>query len=163
MATKIIDPLTRSETFSQPAHTSLSGVTVVQRYGSLLGRILLSSIFLMSGFGKVMDWSGTQAEMTDHGMVLVPLFLFGAIAFELGGGLSILLGLFARWGALVLFLYLIPTTLVFHDFWNYEGPAQKMQMINFMKNLAIMGGLWMVIGLGPCPISLDRARGARCC
>jgi len=94
--------------------------------------------------------------MADKGMPAVPVFLVGAILCEIGGGLSLLLGCKARLGALLLFLFLIPTTLVFHNFWDYQGAEQKMQMINFMKNLAIMGGLALVVGFGPGPISVDR-------
>jgi putative oxidoreductase len=97
--------------------------------------------------------------MATKGMPLIPLFLVGAIVCELVGGLSLLLGYRARLGALLLFLYLIPTTLVFHAFWQYEGMQHKMQLINFMKNLAIMGGLAVVMGFGSGLVSIDRRRG----
>src|SRR5262249_46123837 len=67
-------------------------------YAPLLGRILLSQIFLISGVAKVLDWSGTAEEMTRMGMVLVPFFLPAAMLVELGGGLSLLLGWKARLG-----------------------------------------------------------------
>lgn len=126
----------------------------------LVGRILLSLIFLMSGIHKMTAWSDTAEQMAGEGMPTVPLFLFGAIVFEVGGGLSILLGCRARLGAALLIVFLIPTTLIFHDFWTYEGQQQQMQMINFMKNLAIMGGLFVVLGFGAGPMSLD-SRGSK--
>ena len=138
------------------ANTSPSAAA--QRFVPLLGRILLSAIFLLSGAGKIMDWPGTEGMMAKHNMPLVPLFLVGAIAVELSGGVSVLLGCKARLGAVLLFLFLIPTTLIFHNFWTFEGPQQKVQMINFLKNLAIMGGLAMVVGFGSGPMSLDRQR-----
>lgn len=112
----------------------------------------------MSGVHKLTAWNQTVEQMTAEGMEMVPLFLAGSVAFELLGGLSVLLGIKARAGAGALFLFLIPTTLIFHDFWAYSDPAQ-MQMINFVKNLAIMGGLLMVVSLGPesCSI-LDNKR-----
>jgi putative oxidoreductase len=64
---------------------------------TLLGRILLSLIFILSGFGKIGDWSGTASSLSSNGMVAVPFFLTMAILFELGGGLSVLLGFKARW------------------------------------------------------------------
>ena len=88
-------------------------------------------------------------------MFWVPLFLAGAIAFELGGGLSLLLGYRARLGALALFLFLIPVTLVFHNFWTYPPEQQQVQMLFFLHNLTLMGGLLLVMTYGPGPLSLD--------
>jgi len=120
---------------------------------TLLGRILLSLIFILSGIGKIGDWSGTASSMTAHGMSAVPLFLALAILVEIGGGLSVLLGFKARWGALALICFLIPATVIFHNFWTFTGAEQRMQMISFLKNLAIVGGLLLLVlrGAGrPC-------------
>jgi putative oxidoreductase len=120
---------------------------------TLLGRILLSAIFLLSGFGKIGDWSGTASSMTAHGMVAIPFFLPLAILFEIGGGLSVLLGFRARWGALALICFLVPATVIFHNFWAYAGAERHGQLINFLKNLAILGGLLLLVlrGAGkPC-------------
>jgi putative oxidoreductase len=124
-------------------------------YGPLLGRILLAHIFLLSGVGKIMDWEGTAEHMAGRGMFWIPAFLIASISIEHCGSLSLIAGFKTRLGATALFLFLIPVTLVFHNFWTYPEAQQQMQMINFMKNIAIMGGLWMVIGLGPGPISID--------
>lgn len=121
----------------------------------LLGRILLSAIFLMSGFGKIMDWSGTVAHMTEKGMPAVPFFLACAIAFELVAGAALLTGCYTRVAATVLFLYLIPVTLIFHNFWTYEGAMRQNQMIHFMKNLAIFGGLLKFAAEGAGRYSFD--------
>ncbi len=122
---------------------------------TLLGRILLSLIFILSGLGKIGDWSGTASYMVAKGMVAVPFFLPLAILFELGGGLSVLLGFKARWGARALICFLIPATLIFHNFWAATGTEQRMQMINFLKNLAIMGGLLLVALRGAGKPSID--------
>ena len=122
------------------------------RYLSLVGRILLSSIFLLSALGKITGWSTTAGYMASKGMPLVPFFLAAATLVELGGGLSLLTGFQARWGALALAAYLIPTTLIFHNFWAFQGQEQQMQMINFLKNLAIMGGLFQVAAASPAPV-----------
>ncbi len=121
----------------------------------LAGRAGLSLIFLLSAFGKLMNLSGTAGYMASKNMPLVPLFLAGAIAFELLGGLSVLLGFKARWGAAALIFFLIPATLIFHNFWAYEGMEQQMQMINFLKNVAIGGGLLTLIAHGSGPLSLE--------
>jgi putative oxidoreductase len=122
----------------------------------LLARILIAFIFLMSGLGKVMDPSGTQQYMASYGMSLTFLFLIGAIGVELLGGLSVLTGYKAKWGASVLFLFLIPTTLIFHA----EFP-DRTQIIMFMKNLAIMGGLLLLASHGAGKISLDAFKRAK--
>jgi len=122
----------------------------MERYASLIGRVLLCAIFLMSGMGKITDPAGTQAYMASHHMPYTAVLLVGAILLELGGGLSLLLGLKARWGALALVVFLVPTTLIFHT--NF---AERLQVIQFMKNLAILGGLLTLAAFGPGPISLD--------
>jgi putative oxidoreductase len=132
----------------------------LDRYGPLFARILLSQIFLFSGIQKILDPAGTEAQMASRGMFLIPLFLWAAVAVELGGGLSVLLGWKARWGALLLFLFLIPVTLTFHNFWTYPSEEQKVQMLFMLHNLALMGGLLLVVCRGPGPISLDSDRTA---
>jgi len=121
----------------------------------LTGRILLSQIFLLSGVMKIMNWSQTAEQMASHGMAAVPFFLFMSILIEIGGGLSILLGCQARLGALTLALFLVPVTLVFHNFWAYEGQMMQNQMQHFLKNLTIMGGLYTIVAVGSGPFSLD--------
>ena len=134
----------------------------LRRFGQLFARVLLCAIFLMSGFGKISDWQGTTGYMAAKGMPAVSLFLAGAILLELGGGLSLLLGFRARAGAAALTLFLIPATLIFHNFWAFEGMDQRLQMINFLKNLAILGGLIQTMVYGAGAFSLDaRARSRR--
>lgn len=119
------------------------------------GRALLSLIFVLSAFGKLANLSGTAQYMDSAHMPLVPFFLGGAIVLELLGGVSVLLGFKARYGAMALILFLIPATLIFHNFWAFEGAQQQMQMINFLKNVAIMGGLLLLVAHGSGPLSLD--------
>ena len=116
----------------------------------LLARFLISFIFLMNGLGKVMNPSGTQQYMAQYGIPLTFLFLIGAIGVELLGGLSVLTGYKGRWGAIILFLFLIPTTLIFHTEFS-----DQTQVIMFMKNLAIMGSLLLLVSHGAGKISLD--------
>src|SRR5207302_8900156 len=96
----------------------------LQRYGPLVARILICQVFLLSGVMKIVDWSGTEAEMAGRGMFWIPFFLAAATLVELAGGLSLLLGFKARLGALALLLYLIPVTLTFHNFWTYPPDQQ---------------------------------------
>ncbi len=121
----------------------------------LSGRILLSLIFVMSGFSKIPGWENTLGYMASKGMPMTQFFLFMAIVIEIAGGLSLLMGYKTRVGASLLIVFLIPATLIFHNFWTLTGMEQQMQMIMFMKNLAIIGGLLVVAGFGPGQISLD--------
>ncbi len=133
----------------------------VSQCGLLLGRVLLSGIFLMSGVMKIMKWSATADRMSAEGMPAAPFFLAAAIALEIGGGLAVLLGYQARLGALALVLFLVPATLIFHDFWTYEGEARQNQMQHFTKNVTIIGGLLTLAAAGAGRWSLDAALGRR--
>ncbi|MCS7020653.1 MAG: DoxX family protein [Gemmataceae bacterium] len=135
-------------------------MNAVTCWAPLLGRIGLSAIFLISGAGKIFSWEQTAGYMSSKGMPLVPLFLVGAIVLELVGGLSVLVGYKARLGAGLLIVFLIPATVIFHNFWAFEGQEQQMQMIMFLKNLAILGGLLLVVGFGAGAYSLDNRCGS---
>ncbi|MBA2252581.1 MAG: DoxX family protein [Nitrospirales bacterium] len=124
-------------------------------YSTLVGRILLGAIFLISGIGKIADPQGTQQYMQAMGMTwATTLFYVGAIVIEVGGGLSLLLGYWTRAGATALLLFMIPTTLLFHT--NF---ADQNQMIHFLKNLAMCGGLLYVASYGAGALSLDARLG----
>ncbi|NEP57099.1 MAG: DoxX family protein [Symploca sp. SIO2G7] len=120
-------------------------------YIPLAARICLSIIFIQSGISKIPNFGGTQQFMSANGvpMALTGILLFAAIIFLLVGGLSVLLGYKARWGAMILILFLVPTTFIFHN------PFAPGQMIAFLKNLGLIGGLLMVSYTGAGPISLD--------
>lgn len=125
---------------------------------ALVGRILLAVIFVVSGFGKVMHYSGTEAYMASAGIPMIGLLLPLSILIELGGGLLIVLGLFTRPVAIIVFLFIIPVTLAIHHFWDLPSAQAAMQQIHFMKNLAIMGGMLMLAAYGPGSWSLDTKR-----
>jgi putative oxidoreductase len=128
--------------------------------GMLLGRICISAIFILAAIGKIMDYEGTSQYMASKGLTMIPIFLYGAAIVELIGGLMVLIGFKTRIGAVILLLFLIPTTLIFHDFWNVsEALARQLQMIIFMKNLAIFGGLLYIVCAGPGRIACC----SRCC
>ena len=121
-----------------------------------LGRIFLALLFVVSGIGKITGYAGTAAVMASKGLPLVDILLPLTIAVELGGGLLLALGWKARWAAAALFLFLIPTTLIFHQFWGIDPKLVQMQKIHFLKNVAIMGGMLLVLAIGAGAWSIDR-------
>jgi putative oxidoreductase len=124
---------------------------------ALVGRILLASLFIWSGWGKLNGFSGTAGFIGSQGLPMPQVLAALAIAVELGGGILLLIGLKARWVALALVLFLIVITPIFHNFWDAPAAEAKMQEINFLKNVAIMGGILMVAAFGPGRFSIDRA------
>jgi putative oxidoreductase len=122
---------------------------------ALLGRVALAAIFLVSGAAKLVDVAGTAAYMSSVGIPFPEtLAMFAGVA-EILGALSLISGALTRMGAFGLILFLIPTTLLFHDFWALEGEAQRTQLVNFLKNLSIIGGLILLISYGPGRYSID--------
>jgi putative oxidoreductase len=124
----------------------------LQNPATLVGRILLATLFVLSGFGKIVGYSGTEAYMSSHGLPLVSVLLPLTILVELGGGLCIVLGLYARQVAIVMFLFLIPVTLVFHT------SGDSANQIQLLKNLSIMGAMLLLAAFGPGLWSIDARR-----
>jgi putative oxidoreductase len=135
----------------------------------LVGRIMLALIFVLSGLSKVMNPSGTAGYMLQAGIPsgLVYPALYLSIAVELGCGLLVILGLQTRWAALVIFLWLIPVTLLIHVAAYYRAVEQHQaaaaltQQTMYLKNLAIMGGLLILAATGPGRLSVDSPGSAR--
>jgi putative oxidoreductase len=115
----------------------------------VLGRILLVAIFLLSAFNKMTHWGQTVGYMSSMGMPAANFFLVMAILLELAGGISLLVDFKPRIGALLLVLFILPATLIFHRFWSETDPMMRQnQFIHFMKNLSILGALLFVAGIG---------------
>ena len=121
-------------------------MTALHPVFSLLGRVLLSAIFILGGYGKLMNPAGTVGYMKS---ALIPLpspglLVWGVIALELLGGLAILFGVLSRSAAVLLAGFTLVAAVLFH--WK---PADQIQHIMFMKNLAIAGGLMLLAANGP--------------
>ena len=126
------------------------------------GRVLLGLYFILPGISKILGWDSTTALMAEKGMVLVPAFLALTIVLQIGGGLALALGLRTKLIAFVLAGLTLVISLVIYNFWALvPGELQTAHEIqNFVKNLAIMAGLFGYAGLGAGPWSLDARRGA---
>lgn len=127
----------------------------------LFGRILLSLVFIMGGVGKITGFSYEEGMVAAKHFPLPAVALGIALIIELIGGLAILTGLFTRFTAWIVFLYMVPTTLMFHNFWAMQGADRIDTMIHFQKNIAIMGGLLLLAAFGAGAYSIDSARAPR--
>ena len=123
----------------------------------LLGRIFLSIIFLFEAYDSIAYFNQTKDTMTAYGITWQQDILLGACIFILVlGGIFILIGYRASLGAFLILLYWLPVTFIVHSFWNDPLEIQRLQSILFMKNLAITGGLLMILVNGTGPYSIRR-------
>jgi len=127
---------------------------------NLIGRTLLASVFLLTALvSKIPDFRHVAERMAQEGVPFPSFMLLGAIVFLLAGSLSLIAGFKARAGAVLLLLFTISGTYFFHHFWTYTEPEQMQEHFkSFMKNVAIMGGLLMIIANGPGAFSFDSRR-----
>ncbi|MFH1748798.1 MAG: DoxX family protein [Planctomycetota bacterium] len=132
-------------------------MNVIKGIVTVIGRICLAAIFLMSAAGnKIPNFAAVTEYMADERVPLPGIALAGAIVFLIAGGLSLIVGYRTRLGAALLLVFLLLATYFFHDFWTFaDGPARQQQMIQFMKNLALMGAMLFILANGPGPWSLD--------
>lgn len=126
----------------------------LEHYGPVAARVLLAQVFIVSGVGKIKGFAATASLMGNLGLPAPQLLLVLTIALELAGGLALILGWQARWAALALFVFTFLASVVVHPFWSGEPANFGGQLNNFMKNLAIMGGMLYVVVHGPGPLSL---------
>jgi putative oxidoreductase len=122
----------------------------------LLARILLMVLFVLFGWNKLTDFSGTAAYMASEGLPFPMLAAAVVILMEFFVGLAIVLGFYTRPLALLLALYTLGTALIGHHYWTMAGAERMANAINFYKNVAIIGGLLLLCVTGPGRYSLDR-------
>jgi len=120
---------------------------------SLIGRVLLSAIFILSGFSKIAAPAAMVGYIQSVGLPFPQLALGIAIAVELGGGLLLIAGYRTRLVALGLAVFSVATALAFHN-----NLGDQNQFIHFFKNIAMAGGLLQVVAYGAGRFSLDARR-----
>ena len=133
-----------------------------------VGRMLIGTLFLVSGIGSLLNWEGVLQyfhtmirvwEIANHQHPTTAAFFFGvqelamplvvaAVLLQLAGGVLMMLREHTKLGAAILVTFLIPATLFFQPFWFFVGQDQQLQQMMFLKNLAILGGLLYVLGQG---------------
>ena len=119
-------------------------------YIALAARICLSLIFFNAGINHLTGFSGFVELIGSQGLPLAPLLAVGTIFFQLLGALSLLLGYQTKIGSILLIIFLIPATFLFHN-----PIADPSQLNDFLKNIGLIGGLLMVIYAGPGALSID--------
>ena len=115
---------------------------IVKEWAPAAGRTLLVLILLISGFNKIGGFEGTAGYMASKGIPLASV------------ALVIIVGYKARLAAAVILLWLIPVTFIFHAFWAVPQEQMQTQFIMFFKNIAMMGGMLLIMGMGSGPKSL---------
>lgn len=120
----------------------------MQAFVLFIGRLLLSIIFIYSAVSQVNNWDNLTEIMTAKQIPMIPVFLVLSLVLQLFGALALIFGNKSRLGAVLLILFIIPTTIVFHDWWNLAGQDQEIEMITFMRNMAILGGLFYILVFG---------------
>ena len=122
----------------------------------LLGRILYGGFFLLAGIDHLRKVDQMAPYAQSRGVPSPRLGVLGSGVLIILGGLSILLGVYPRWGVLLISLFLIPTTLMMHGFWSDTDPnARQGNLTNFKKNVALLGAAWMFLLIPqPWPWSL---------
>jgi putative oxidoreductase len=128
---------------------------LIKQYGPLLGRILLSAIFIIGAILKARTFESASGYLASQGVGLSDAVLVLMISIEMIGGTLILIGLKARHAAMMIFIYLIPLTLFFHSYWTYDGPELMKHFHHFFKNLAMMGGMVFIMVNGSGPLSIE--------
>jgi putative oxidoreductase len=120
----------------------------------LAARLLLATLFLIFGWRKLRDYSGTVSQLVQLGAPLPALGAAIAIFMELPVAFAVLVGAFTRASALLMFLYTLAAALIGHRYWTLTGADRVDSMDAFFKNISIMGGflLLYVTGAGKCSI-----------
>ena len=123
---------------------------------SALGRLLIALIFIRAGINKLGSIAATAATIRNHGIPYPEILVWGAIALELGAGLMLVAGLYARWVALALFFYTFSLAMIFHAYWTVSDPAEvRSQASSFFGHLSMMGGMLFVVAFGAGAYSVD--------
>lgn len=123
----------------------------------LLGRIFISLIFLYEILDIIFFWAMNKETMSTYGITWrQDLLLVGVLILLFIGSTLVIIGYYAGFGAFLLLLYWLPFTAVVHSFWNEPLEAQRIETLNFMSNMAICGGLLLLMANGAGKFSVRR-------
>jgi putative oxidoreductase len=133
-------------------------MALVEKFGPLLGRILIALLFIPAGINKITGFGGTVGYIASKGLPLPQVAAAGTIVVEVVVGLALLVGFKARYAALILAAFTVAASVIFHNFWALPEAQKMMQQLMFTKNFAIVGGLLFIAAFGAGPLSVDNRR-----
>jgi putative oxidoreductase len=140
-----------------------SAMSQGESIAALIGRFTLAWFFLMMTYRYGSDWNTTVILLAMKNVPAAPIVLLAGLATNLLGSISLLLGSHARVGALALFVVTVGSTLAVYDYWNISAAAvlaREAAFDIFARNIAIAGGLLLLIGIGPGKFALDNVASA---
>jgi putative oxidoreductase len=137
-------------------HVETTPVPVQNDSLLLLGRVLLGSIFVISGYGKLMGLAAFAASLEKNGVPYASTLAPIGACVEFFGGLAIVLGVEVRYVALLMVAFVIVATLISHRFWELEDAARRAQVTQFSKNVAIIGGFMLLHAAGGGRYAVER-------
>lgn len=123
---------------------------------ALVGRILIALLFVPAGFAKLTGFAGTVGYIASVGAPLPQLGAAIAVLVELGVGLMLLVGFKTRFAAIVLALFTLAASVMFHNYWSMPADKAFVNQLMFFKNVAIAGGLFAIAALGAGRFGFDR-------
>ncbi|HLL13171.1 MAG TPA: DoxX family protein [Rubrivivax sp.] len=124
----------------------------------LAARILLALIFMLAGLSKLTGLQGTTAYIASQGLPMPAVLALASGLLELLAGLAVAIGFKARLAAALLAAFTLLASLLFHNFWAMPADQAMVNQLMFMKNLAIVGGLLLIVAHGAGPVSVDTRR-----
>ena len=131
-------------------------MALVEKFGPLLGRILIALLFIPAGINKITGFGGTVGYIASKGLPLPEVGAVIAIVVEVLVAAALLVGFKTRYAALILALFTAAASVAFHNFWAVPEAQKMMQQLMFTKNFAIVGGLLAFAAFGAGPLSVDR-------
>ena len=132
-------------------------MSISETISPFLGRVILAWFFISEAWWRIRDWDGTVTLMhMKHIANAEPLLALAVVLMALGG-ISLLLGYYARTGALILFALTIVMSVMIHDYWKITNVVDRDADYDlFIRNMAIAGGLLFLVGMGPGPFAIDQ-------
>ncbi|HEX3429300.1 MAG TPA: DoxX family protein [Rhizomicrobium sp.] len=131
-------------------------MSISEYISPFVGRAALAWFFLSEAWARVSDWGGTLSTLRNAQIPAAELLLVLALVIMVFGGVALALGYHARHGAMVLFGFTIAVSLALHAYWKVpDETARTAEYALFIRDLAVAGGLLLVVGLGPGPLAID--------
>jgi len=127
-------------------------------YVSVVGRVLLALMFILSGFGKFTDIQGTAGFIASGGLPAPAVLAVLVAALEMFGGIALVVGFRVHLVGPALALFTLAASVIFHAYWAVPAEQQFVTQLLFMKNLSVAGGMLLISALGAGPLSLDARR-----